>query len=152
MDLIWRKQALSDEFEELLRSWSSGIDEAIRTTTNGQNVTEWCKKEDCWKSVRNLTLALSDPMPPELKGRTEPGRHRPTSLTPVDYENIAECKKLDGEQWLKIHAWGVRTGLLKGWQCGIAQTLSGYAANEWDREPSHKQARHGVAILDGSSQ
>ena len=51
MDLIWRKQALSDEFEELLRSWSSGIDEAIRTTTNGRNITEWCKKEDCWKSV-----------------------------------------------------------------------------------------------------
>ena len=95
-----------------------------------------------------MTLALSDPMPPELKGHTEPGGHRPTSLTPVDYENIAECKKLDGEQWLKIHAWGVRTGLLKRWQCGIAQTLSGYAANEWDREPSHKQARHGVAILE----
>ena len=148
MDLIWRKQALSGEFEELLRSWSFSIDEAIRTTTNGRNVTEWCKKEDCWKSVRNLTLALSSPMPPELQGHTEPGGRRQRSLTPVDYENIAECKKLDGAQWLKIHAWGVRTGLLKRWQCGIAQTLSGYAANEWNREPSHKQAKHGVAILE----
>ena len=155
MDLIWREQALSEEFEQLLRSWSYSIDEAIRNTAKGQNVTEWCKKEDCWKSIRNMTLPLSDPIPLELKGHTEPsGRRgrRATPLTPADYENIAECKRLNGDQWLKIHAWGVRTGLLAKWQCGIAQTLAGYAANVWDREPSHKQARQGVAILEVAKQ
>ena len=155
MDLIWREQALSKEFEELLRWWSYSIDESIRNTTEGRNVTEWCKKEDCWKSIRNMTLPLPNSIPLELKGHTEPSGHRgrrAIPLTPSDYENIAECKKLNGEQWLKIHAWGVRTGLLEKWQCGIAQTLSGYAANEWDREPSHKQARQGVAILEIAKQ
>ena len=155
MDLIWQEQTLSGEFKELLRSWSYRIDEAIRDTAKGRNVTEWCKKEDCWKSIRNMTIPLSDPIPLELKGHTEPGRRRgrpATPLTPADYENIAECKKLNGEQWLKIHAWGVRTGLLARWQCGIAQTLAGYAANEWNREPSHKQARQGVAILEIAKQ
>ncbi len=152
MDLIWRKQALSREFEELLRSWSYSIDEAIRNTSEGRNITEWCKKEDCWKSLRNLILPLPNPIPLELKGHTRQSGRRATRLTPADYENIAECKKLDGEQWLKIHAWGVRTGLLEKWQCGIAQTLAGYAANEWDREPSHKQARQGVAILENAKQ
>ena len=135
----------------MLRSWSHKIDEAIRNSTNGRNVTEWCKREDCWKSIRKLTLPLSNPIPLELKGHTEPSARRgrrATPLTPGDYENIAECKKLNGEQWLKIHAWGVRAGLLEKWQCGIAQTLAGYAANEWNREPSHKQARQGVAILE----
>ena len=151
MDVIWREQALSEEFEQLLRSWSHSINEAIRTTARGQNVTEWCKKEDCWKSIRNIALPLPDPIPLELKGHTEPsGRRgrRAAPLTPADYENIAECKRLNGEQWLKIHAWGVRTGLLGKWQCGIAQTLAGYAANEWDREPSPRQAKQGVAILE----
>ena len=155
MDLIWRTQALSGEFEELLRSWSYSIDEAIRNTAEGRNITEWCKKEDCWKSIRNMTLPLSNPIPLELKGHTEPSRHRgrrTTPLTPGDYENLAECKKLNGEQWLKLHAWGVRTGLLEKWQCGIAHTLAGYAANEWDREPSHKQTRQGVAILEIAKQ
>ena len=73
-------------------------------------------------------------------------------MTPQDYENIAKCKKMNGEQWLKIHACGVRTGLLERWQCGISQTLAGYAANEWDREPSHKQAKQGVAILEIAKQ
>ena len=151
MDLIWQEQALSGEIETLLRSWSRDIDETIRETAEGRNVTEWCKKEDCWKSICAITLPLTDPMPPELEGHTEPGKRRgrrEKPLTPADYENIAECKKLNGEQWLNIHAWGIRTGLLQKWQCGIAQTLAGYAANEWDREPSHKQARQGVAILE----
>ena len=102
-----------------------------------------------------MTLAQSNLLPLELKGHTEPsGRRgrRTTPLTPSDYENIAVCKKLNGEQWLNIHAWGVRTGLLEKWQCGIAQTLAGYAANEWDREPSHKQARQGAAILEIAKQ
>lgn len=155
MDLIWQKQVLSEEFETLLRSWSHKIDEAIRTTAEGRNVTEWCKKEDCWKSIQNMTFPLPNPIPLELEGHTKPGERRgrrTTPLTPADYENIAECKKLNGEQWLKIHAWGIRTGLLKKWQCGIAQTLAGYAANEWAREPSHKQARQGVAILEVAKQ
>lgn len=151
MDLIWHHQVLSEEFEALLRSWSQDINETIRNSAEGRNITEWCKKAECWKAIRILTLPLSDPMPPELEGHTEPGRHherRAVHITPADYENITQCKKLNGEEWLYIHAWGVRTGLLQKWQCSIAQTLAGYAANEWDREPSHKQARQGVAILE----
>ena len=151
MDMIWREQALSEEFEDLLRSWSHVVNGTIRDTAEGRNVTEWCKKEECWKSIRGIALPLPHPIPLELKGHTKPGERRgprATRLTPADYEKIAECKNLNGEQWLEIHAWGVRTGLLERWQCGIAQTLAGYAANEWDREPSYKQARQGVTILE----
>jgi hypothetical protein len=35
---------------------------------------------------------------------------------------------------------------------GSAQSLSGYAANGWGREPSHKQARQGVKILEIAKQ
>ena len=155
MELVWQEQALSRELEKLLRSWSHEIDDAIRESSEGRNVTEWCKKEDCWKIIQGLDLPLSDPLPPELEGHTEPGRRRgrrAAPISPQDYENIAECKKLDGVQWLKIHAWGVRTGLLQKWQCGIAQSLSGYAANRWDREPSHKQARQAIKILEIAKQ
>ena len=51
-----------------------------------------------------MTFPLSDPIPLELKGHTEPGRRRgrrAAPLTPQDYENIAKCKKMSGEQWLK---------------------------------------------------
>ena len=155
MDLIWREQVLSSELEEMLRTWSREIDDAIRNSSGGRNVTEWCKKDECWKTIRSITLPLSTAIPPELEGHTEPGQRRgrrAAPVTPEDYENIAECKKLNGEQWLKIHAWGVRTGLLEKWQCGISQTLAGYAANAWDREPSQRQAKQGVVILEIAKQ
>ena len=38
MELIWQEQGLSREFEELLRSWSHKIEEAIRSTAEGRNV------------------------------------------------------------------------------------------------------------------
>ena len=151
MELIWQEQALSAEFESLLRSWSHDINQAVRETAADRNVTEWCKREDCWTSIYVIDLPLADPMPPELRGHTEPGRRRRRrgqQLAPADYERIAECKRVSGEQWLKISAWGFRTRLLKRWQCGIALTLARYAADQWDREPSYRQARQGVVILE----
>jgi hypothetical protein len=69
-----------------------------------------------------------------------------------DLENIDRCRQVDGATWLRIHGWGTRTGLLKSWQAGIAHTLAGYAANNWSRAPSPKQARHGVQILELAAQ
>lgn len=66
---------------------------------------------------------------------------------PVDLDNISACQAVDGETWLRIHAWGQKTGNLEKWQNGIAHTLAGYAASGWIRQPSVKQAKHGVAIL-----
>lgn len=54
---------------------------------------------------------------------------------------------ISAESWLHIHGWGLRTGELQKWQYGIAHTLSGMAASEWPKEPSVKQARYGVQIL-----
>lgn len=151
MDRIWQDQCLSQELEELLRSWSHDINDGILGSAKGRNVTEWCKKEECWDGVGKLNLPVPDPLPPELEGHTLPGRRagrRAAPMTPQDYDNIAECKKLRGEEWLKIHAWGIRTGILQKWQTGIAHTLSGYAANGWKHEPSRKQAKQAVMILE----
>ena len=92
MELIWQEQGLSREFEELLRSWTHKTEKAIRSTAEGRNVTEWCKKEDCWKSIRNMTLPLSDPIPLELKGHTEPGRRR--GRRAVDSPGLREYRQV----------------------------------------------------------
>lgn len=51
---IWDDQKTSVELENTLRSWSRRISDAIVTSAAGRNVTEWCKKEECWEAVRNL--------------------------------------------------------------------------------------------------
>jgi hypothetical protein len=151
LDTIWNEQAISDELTELLRSWTHGINSAIIETAGARNVTEWCKKEDCWKAIQRLDLHLSSPLPRELGSRirTAPGSATTLdgALTPDDLDHIALCKKVDGSTWFRIHEWGKRTGILKDWEAGIAHTLSAYAASGWDRGPSPKQAMHGARIF-----
>lgn len=154
LEMIWSEQGLSSALEDLLRSWSHDVNKAITESAAGRNVTEWAKKEECWKVVWGLDLAVPDPLPVEMQeGAAAVGRkyEKDDKLTPEDYDNVARCKEVDGPTWLKIHAWGESTGHLKKWQYGIAHTLSGYAAGNWQRSPSPKQAKHGVHILQLAS-
>jgi hypothetical protein len=62
---IWDNQKISVELESLLRSWAHKINEAITTSAGGRNVTEWCKKEECWEAIRKINASLSDHLPLE---------------------------------------------------------------------------------------
>jgi hypothetical protein len=146
---VWMNQVLSRQLEDLLRQWSHRISSAILESAAGRNVTEWCKKEACWNAITAVTLEIGDPMPEEFSSEVEGGwTETGGTMSADDYENIERCKKVDGETWLKLHAWGSRTGVLQKWQAGIAHTLASYAANGWSRSPSPKQARQAVKILN----
>ncbi len=70
------------------------------------------------------------------------------SLSDEDRDNLARVMSVDALTWFKIHQWGKKDGNLNEWQCGIAHTLSGYAAGGWTRVPSQKQAKRAAEILD----
>lgn len=151
LDGIWKLQGLTTEPLSLLRSWVQPVLAAVTESAAGRNVTEWCKKRECWDTVRHVAV----PMPPVLPAEMTSGLATATggtttadgSVTSADLENIAACKLLDGPTWLRISGEGRRLGLLKEWEAGIAHTLSGYAASGWDRNPSPKQAGHAVRIM-----
>lgn len=148
--LIWRRHALSSELEALLRKWSHPIAGAIQESAGGRNVTEWCKKEGCWTSVKRLDLALPAVLPPELEGAlpVSGSQDADALLSREDQALAAECMKHSAEQWFALHQWGRQEGRLKQWQAGIALTLSGYAAGGWQRVPSPKQVRQAARILE----
>jgi hypothetical protein len=62
---IWDNQRISGELETLLRAWSHRINDAITTSAGGRNVTEWCKKEECWEAICRTDTQLPDVLPPE---------------------------------------------------------------------------------------
>ncbi|MGQ3489062.1 AIPR family protein [Roseovarius pacificus] len=150
LERIWKVQDISDELVQLMRGWSYEIRDAIVETSNGKNVTEWCKKADCWKAIRALGLALPKSLPPEV-GSAETGstkvRKDNADLTPAELDAMHRCQGVSAQDWIAISQWGAETGHLKDWQSGIAATLSGYAARDWTKAPSPKQAKRGVEIL-----
>src|SRR5262249_55101333 len=149
---IWQDQDVSNDLKELLRSWSHAISAAIVESARGRNVTEWCKKEQCWETVRALSLPLPATLPVEMRAATDgdgSGRATPVGgISNEDLDSIERCRQVDGPTWLKISAWGSRSGILQKWQYGIAHTLAGYAAGGWTKGPSPKQARHAMTILN----
>lgn len=149
---IWKRQRLSDELEHLLRAWSHPIDREIQASAAGRNVTEWCKKVDCWNTIRRLQLPLGT-VPPEW-GQMTDGENagqpddQALALSSDEHAAAVRCMDMSAEGWFSLHLWGRETGNLADWQIGIALTLGGYAGAGWRRTPSVKQARHGVRILE----
>jgi hypothetical protein len=150
LEAIWKRQSLTPQLLALLASWVEPVHAAVTGSAAGRNVTEWCKKRECWDAVRQAAVPLPAVLPTELSGglATAPGGTTTAdgSVTAVDLENIAVCKRLDGPTWLRISGEGRRLGILKDWEAGIAHTLSGYAAAGWDKNPSPRQAAHAVRI------
>lgn len=46
---VWDKQQLSNDWESIVRIIASNTLEYLRDSAGDQNVTQWAKKEDCWK-------------------------------------------------------------------------------------------------------
>jgi hypothetical protein len=52
---VWRQQELSPEILQAVRDLSGPARQVLLAAPGSGNVTEWCKKEDCWKSVLDVT-------------------------------------------------------------------------------------------------
>ncbi|WP_296104688.1 AIPR family protein [uncultured Agrobacterium sp.] len=151
-DLIWRRQSLSPELEALIENWAPQIDEALRGLVGARNPTEWFKKEDCWNAVRHRLPMLTDPLPGELANAADPARgagaHKPRAeLNVADYERIEECMRVPSAIWVSTAELGQRSGILHFKLAGICMTLANYAAGDWSRRPSIKQAKHGLESI-----
>lgn len=66
LDSIWRQQALSAALEEAIRVLCKEVREVLVDAPGNGNVTEWCKKVDCWKKVRGLAVSLPASLEDEL--------------------------------------------------------------------------------------
>jgi hypothetical protein len=146
---IWDSQKVPENVTETYRLWMQEISGIITKSAETRNVTEWCKKKECWHAV----LESGPQLPPGLRQELESLQplptvgHVPQSISSQDRTNLAMTMKIDAATWFKISEWGRKKKKLKDWQCGIAHTLSGYASQGWQRVPSPKQAKQAVQIL-----
>lgn len=151
---IWRRQAISSELEELLRSWAPKIDEVLRATAGQRNPGEWFKREECWKAVREDLPDLFDPLPSELaNAAAQPARdgsakkHTGPALSVEDFERIRWCMEVDSATWMQAAELGQRSKTIHWKTAGILRTLAGYAAGGWEKRPSIKQAKPALEAL-----
>lgn len=59
-NLIWEAQELLPELKKVLAEITEAVYEEITNPPSGiANITQWCKKEGCWESVKKLDLDLA---------------------------------------------------------------------------------------------
>lgn len=160
LDYVWKHQEISDPLKVILDDWVQRVDAEIRASAGARNVTEWCKKSECWDAVRSLPVSISGKIPPELSDKREQrSTQAETEATEVeeqtvpdghsldDEEAIEECMRHDASTWAKLNFWGVSSKTLDYYERGVAHTLSEYANLGWAKRPSAKQARIGLRVL-----
>jgi len=157
LDEIWKNQNISDAFEETIRSWMPRIHEEIVESAEGRNVTEWCKKKECWAMVQSLDLEFASGFEEELaKGQPLPNVGKFSerkgaklkTLSHEERERQAKVMKIGPDEWQKLISWMVTRHEYAGFPIQICGTILGYAAAGWKQVPSPRQTSQLVKFLD----
>lgn len=71
LNLIWKEQGLSSALENTIVNLSKEVRTHITTPPGGGNITEWCKKEQCWENLLELPIELPDELITELADKPQ---------------------------------------------------------------------------------
>jgi hypothetical protein len=146
---IWAEQDLEPSLRTEIDRLSSEVHGHIVLPPDGQNVTEWCKKEECWNSLLAKGLRLSADLVTDLlelgpsAGYKHEGIH---GNDEVDLQTIAKVKELGSRLWLELSNWAKVTNTLEGWQRGIVYAVGDRLRK--GREPSRKQATQALRAFE----
>jgi len=141
---IWNTQSLAPELEQQLIVTTKDVFDFItlddRTTLN---VTEWCKKEDCWKRAQNYNFTLLDDFTNTLVSSNreveeiEIAKKEQKVANQVSAE--IELVNLGADYWKKVLEFGRNDKLLSEMEDGLLSVASNFDTT--GRIPTDKQAK-----------
>lgn len=147
LERIWREQALTPALEKAIVEVSQIIHQAITNPPGGANVSEWCKREQCWNSIRELEYSIGSELSNELVSVSRPSktpiaRNSVESTTDDEQRVIDEAKAIPAETWFALSHWAKETNNFQPWQRGLLFKLGTIVGRK--QNPSYKQARQGL--------
>jgi len=112
LDRIWHEQRMDDSISEAIELLCVEVNRQIRDMT--LNVTEWCKKEDCWERL----LERAAPAMADMKGAL----HSRASEKPYDkraeseVRDIEFCREKGAQAWFALAKWLKERNFMQGRQ------------------------------------
>jgi len=89
---IWAKQRISMALSEQLDAIARGVVDTITSPPVAQmNITEWCKKKECWEKILALPVRLTESVSREL-------------MSPDDARNVSRDMANQGKLDASIHS------------------------------------------------
>ena len=145
---IWRRQALPPAMGPALVVVAESVHDVLIAPPLGiSNVTEWAKKQTCWKRVSELVIQWPRPFLAYLissadrRDAVRSARREQRELNSVEAQ-IAVVKA-GPAFWAATLTWGKERGLLTPTEVGVL----GVAASPAGRTPTERQASRAVEAL-----
>jgi AIPR protein. len=143
LKLIWDKQRLPDELEAELIKIAKFIFEYITADTRLiSNVTEWCKKEQCWITLKtkeySLSVNISSCLMDAEEAKIESKEGKKDQRMVVGIEAQTEVVSMSQDYWENLLFWGKSKNLLS--EIDISFIMSATKIN-YGRIPSEKQSQ-----------
>jgi hypothetical protein len=138
-DDIWRSQEIPEDIKASLAKVIVGVRDVITQPPGNRNITEWCKRDDCWTAILALSVAIDG----ADESTWTPAASRSDQPTNADGTVIAAAA-VPSDVWLAASKWAKDTGTLLPWQRKIAYSLGKLSRGS---QPSPKQAIQGRKLM-----
>lgn len=150
LDYIWKKQDLSPALQDTIRSVSASVQRIITNPPNQRNITEWCKKKECWQHIKDENFQTNSRLENELIDVSRAAIKRPDKgiegPNEEDKKLITEIGEVSAEKWFQISKWAKETKNLQPWQRSIAFSIGKVLSRSGSVSP--KQAKQGKIIIE----
>ncbi|UUX93185.1 AIPR family protein [Methanoplanus endosymbiosus] len=136
---IWNEQDLRPELKDELSELIHEVREVITNPPGGRNVTEWCKKEECWQVLLKSGITLSHDLSDALVSDSTEENERD------DYGKYDYILSLPPEIWSVIADWSREKGYLMPEERNTAGIMR--TAGRKNRKPSEKELENAVSVI-----
>lgn len=151
LDSIWKNQDISPALRDVIRDVSMAVHRVIVSPPNGKNVTEWCKRKECWEKVKDININTGSSLEAELIDVSKSasalnGNQGVSAPNQQEQDLIDKVTAIPADTWFQISKWSKETDNLQPWQRSLAFSLGKLVSRSGN--VSIKQAKHGAAILE----
>ena len=148
LERIWKEQQLSPVLEQELIDISKFVQQTIVNPPGGANISEWCKKEKCWQTIRDYAYDLSAAVKSELISVARPvtpsvqAHSSINAVTKEEQELIDKVTEIPAKTWFALSRWAKETKNFQPWQRSLLFSVGSLIVR--GQKPSVKQATYAM--------
>jgi len=147
LDRIWKEQGLTVTLENEIIEISKFVQQKITNPPGGANIGEWCKKENCWKDIKEYSHMISSELEKELISQDRVQKtavNSIESLTEDQMATIDEAFAVSAKTWLALSKWAKETQNFQPWQRSLVFSVGTLVGRE--KKPSIKQSVQALKV------
>lgn len=154
LEKIWKEQDICDDLRVVLSQLLKDIQQFIISASEGRNVTEYCKKEECWNKLCKKNIQLKGNVRDAFSSAPSKGKSTGFSkqkLTELADSGDISISSVSPEDWERLADWGMETNHISPKQRSVVKKIySNMKAGKYCSSELIEEALQIIAIAKDS--